>query len=365
MEFYSQNVLHFEELCVAVRDLLWYISPHTNKFRSHGATLPTFFAPLFPFNDPCRHKHKVDQLNQQVLLRCTGAVTNLLEKSFAHRSSFANLYGLIDKVVESCAKYSDYLEENLKLVEEYQSREEPVEINKIDSLPNLSELSVGQTYSSKREQKLIEVLEAKLSNVENYDPVNIDEDLLGNRAHRHMFLKHLRENGLITNNVILFVRYYGPALGNTHFIWKEDPIEMDNLTVRQDVIHDIEKKLPKFFSRAHKAKVRELTSLVMLDKMSPAQFRTIYSELTGDYSVTDNTKSKIVDERMQLILKTADPSILRDLRVMNSRKSKFDEFWDVTAKKIEELQLAAVDDRNSRGGGYYQYGISRFCKRSL
>ena len=55
----------------------------------------------------------------------------------------------------------------------------------------------------------------------------------------------------------------------------------------------------------------------MHDKISPAEFRTIYSELTSDVSIADNSNSKAVDERMTLIMSTADESILRDLQVNN------------------------------------------------
>ena len=79
--------------------------------------------------------------------------------------------------------------------------------------------------------------------------------------------------------------------------------------------------------------------------MSPSQFRAIYSELTGDCSIADNSNSKAVDERVQLLLNTADESVLRDLRVNNGKKELFDTFWDVAEKKIEELQAAAVDYR--------------------
>ena len=44
----------------------------------------------------------------------------------------------------------------------------------------------------------------------------------------------------------------------------------------------------------------------MEDKLSPAQFCSIYNELTGDNSVTDNIKSKEVDERIHTIIKTVD-----------------------------------------------------------
>ena len=65
----------------------------------------------------------------------------------------------------------------------------------------------------------------------------------------------------------------------------------------------------------------------MMDKITPAQFRSIYHELTGDTSVSDNTNSKEVDNRLKMILKTCDPSIVHDLRVHNGRKSSFDNYW--------------------------------------
>ena len=77
------------------------------------------------------------------------------------------------------------------------------------------------------------------------------------------------------------------------------------------------RSLPEFFSCAHELKCKALASLVMHDKISPAEFHTIYSKLIGDVSVADNSNSKAVDECMTLIMSTADESILRDLQVNN------------------------------------------------
>ena len=68
----------------------------------------------------------------------------------------------------------------------------------------------------------------------------------------------------------------------------------------------------------------------MHDKISPGQFRTIYKELTGDCSVSDNKISKAMDERMHLILSVSDDNILRELCINNHRNLYFDEFWAVT-----------------------------------
>ena len=70
----------------------------------------------------------------------------------------------------------------------------------------------------------------------------------------------------------------------------------------------------------------------MHDQVSPAQFHPLYTELTGVCNIADNANSKAVDEQMQLILKTTDESILRDLRVNNGQTKSFDAFWDIAEK---------------------------------
>ena len=90
---------------------------------------------------------------------------------------------------------------------------------------------------------------------------------------------------------------------------------------------------------------QNLVSLVMIDKISPSQFRSIISELTGDYSVSDNKISKETDDRLRAIVNNADDSVLRDSRKNNGQKLKFDKFWEIAAETIEHLQATVVDDR--------------------
>ena len=49
----------------------------------------------------------------------------------------------------------------------------------------------------------------------------------------------------------------------------------------------------------------------MQDKISPGHFRTIYKELTGDCSASDNKIPKDMEEKMQLILSISDDIILK------------------------------------------------------
>ena len=76
----------------------------------------------------------------------------------------------------------------------------------------------------------------------------------------------------------------------------------------------------------------------MLDKISSGQFRIIYQELTGDMSTSDNKLSKQYNDWMCLILKIGNDNIFWDLRVHNTNKSSFNDFWLDAETTIEDLK---------------------------
>ena len=159
---------------------------------------------------------------------------------------------------------------------------------------------MGDKYKSQIESSVVETIKEKLDVLDCYKPLCLDEISPKVKAHHYIFLKHVKENGFSIKNVILFTKHFGPASGYTHFVWKEEGTE--SLKNRQETINNIGKNLPKFFSWAHQAKSKALVSLLIHDQVSPAQFRSLYPELTCDCSIADNVNSKAVDERMQLIL---------------------------------------------------------------
>lgn len=114
---FAQKVQTFESSSQAVRDLLWYVGPHYDKFKVREAIIPSFFDLLLPFNDPTRHKHELESLSKKIILKLASAVTSLFEKSFAYRASFSKLY--YDKLAESDAKHANFLQQNQKLVNNY------------------------------------------------------------------------------------------------------------------------------------------------------------------------------------------------------------------------------------------------------
>ena len=57
-----------------------------------------------------------------------------------------------------------------------------------------------------------------------------------------------------------------------HFLWKEDKSCKNHENPRQQLIDSINNSLPRFASRAHKNKAKELLNLIMLDKFIQDNF---------------------------------------------------------------------------------------------
>ena len=81
----------------------------------------------------------------------------------------------------------------------------------------------------------------------------------------------------------------------------------------------------------------------MLDKISPAQVRFIYREITGDQSKALTSEQEKYDKSIQCIIKNTDETLARDLRINNGKKTKFDKFWDIAKDVIEKWTV--VNDR--------------------
>ena len=79
----------FTSFVKSVRDIIWYISPHTIKFHSNGCGVPQLFSKCCLLNNPKRHGHKVENLDSTKLLTLTSTVTGGLEKTWINRREFS------------------------------------------------------------------------------------------------------------------------------------------------------------------------------------------------------------------------------------------------------------------------------------
>ena len=77
--------------------------------------------------------------------------------------------------------------------------------------------SVDTVYKNKRERKAIPGIEKKLSELECYEPICINEYFPLNRAQKYTFVKRVLENSL-TIKCVLFSQSYKGSLGNTYLM---------------------------------------------------------------------------------------------------------------------------------------------------
>ena len=64
-------------------------------------------------------------------------------------------------------------------------------------------------------------------------------------------------------------------MGNTYFMWQEDPNDPSHLSNHQSAITAIQNALPKCFSCVHKRIKRTMTENVMFYQISTSQFHLI------------------------------------------------------------------------------------------
>ena len=161
----STDVSDMTDLCTRIKNYIWYTTPHSDKFRKGSAAISPFFEPLFPFNNPKRHKHTAKQLQKEILLQhfVTRWDINLNGKVVYQPSVTSVIKTEIENLISSGVKYCDHLESFLASVQEFQSiADEPVHKNTVKALPQVSQ-SVDTVYKNKRERKVILDIEEKLS----------------------------------------------------------------------------------------------------------------------------------------------------------------------------------------------------------
>ena len=224
--------------------------------------------------------------------------------------------------------------------------DEPEMLLDMHVLPTVKDLNA---YSSKEKtilEKLMDVLAEKIS----FEPINLNDYLSTMTKHTcYILMKKLKTHGLTMCDIALFSSNYSVALGNIFFVWKEEILL--NLSSQTRLINDIQGSLPKYFSRAHNAQACLLTEQVLFNKIT-AEFCAIYAELTGDQSVFPCAQSKDVDACHKAVMNNLTPSIAKNSRMNNTRKEKFDKFWNIASEVIEEI--TAVDD--CRHGEAYESG---------
>ncbi len=114
------------------------------------------------------------------------------------------------------------------------------------------------------------------------------------------------------------------------------------------VVEVIKPLLLQYHTRAMKRALFAKFGHVM-HGIRPALLRAFYREISGACSVSSNLAEAEIDKRVELILEMEpeDPNTVIDLRSLNSSAGhvKYDAFWYICSRLLNETVGTAVDDR--------------------
>lgn len=160
------------DLCTRITDYIWYTAPHSDKFHKYSAAIPPFFEPLIPFYNPKRHNHTAKQLQKAILLHYLDGILTLMEKLFTNRASFAVIKTKIESHFIRCYILwpSWKLLSICIIVPKYCWRTCLWKHRK-----NPSASVTIKCYKNKSERKAILDIEEKLSELDCYEPICLDE----------------------------------------------------------------------------------------------------------------------------------------------------------------------------------------------
>jgi len=119
----------------------------------------------------------------------------------------------------------------------------------------------------------------------------------------------------------------------------------DVLSLSQQTIEKVKKEIPVFHTRVMKCVLLQKYGRVC-PNIKPVVLRALYRNLTNDSSAPNDFDEATIDEQMKLVLDMEDPTVVVDLRHLNTgNKSKYDAFWDECQKFLQDGIGSAVDDR--------------------
>ena len=126
--------------------------------------------------------------------------------------------------------------------------------------------------SIQKEKNAVDTIKELLQTKDFYESISVNKFFPTTRHLRYTFVKKLKENGISIENTILFAQHYAGAKGSVYFIWKEGSTSDNNLSLRKELIQNLVRSLPKYFSRGHKQRMKTLTENLMLENISCTKF---------------------------------------------------------------------------------------------
>ena len=289
-------------------------------------------------------------MSHEVLHRHSQRLFLSLQASYWDRcawSTFRNDVSILARVI---AEYSEYLcqkNKQMKLVHTHMS---PVR----DVGENLHFMFLPVNSSAFSSFK---PLEDKLMSLEHFQSVLVNEFSPDDSYKRYEYMRKLKALGLPFPSALL-VYSHGNNIGNLSFLWRVPSQDESSYSKCMTEIEHVKLLLPSYKTRAMRITAFRKFGRIT-PGMSPANFRYMYKELTGDYSASCNLDQSEIEKRVKLAIDMEDPDVNVDLRHLNSgRKSLYDPFWLACSKFIQENIGQAVDDRRHQQVTHFATAMS-------
>ena len=360
----------------ALRDTLWHVDGHHKAFSQRSTSLPTAFESFSGYNCPQKTKHRKRELRNlsgdflhdqaselgfycihsytlhdwwalfySCSLTCTHIqareLLTLLQANLWEREGWRDFKQDVASLAQSLTGYVEYLTKKNKSMKLHHASPAPVrELSTHLRLNYISPSTSTLTPTS------LNAIEESLYSQSNFEYIAITDMLPSDPLKKLRTVETMTTCGL-RFPCILLVYSPGSNLGNLHFLWKV-PSGADvasSFEQSQSVIERIRSQIPHYHTRAMRSAMYEKFGRIS-PATKPSALRYFYRELTGDQAAASSTEQATVDERIKQIIDMEDPSVLQDLRTLNTgQATKFNTFWEECAKFLSEDIGAAVDDR--------------------
>jgi len=185
----------------------------------------------------------------------------------------------------------------------------------------------------------LRAIESTLDAKACFEFVSATSLLPSNSMQKHRLIELLTSTGLKFPFAMLL---YSPGsnIGNLIFLWKLPESDVPSIFEQsQTVVENVKAVIPIYHTRAMRTAMFEKFGRIS-PSTKPSVLRYFYEEVTGDQAAATQQE---VDQRILQIINMEDPTVLPDLRALNS--AKFDIFWEECGRFLNEDTGVAVDDR--------------------
>ncbi|KAK3094620.1 hypothetical protein FSP39_004120 [Pinctada imbricata] len=329
----------------AICDCLYYIFPHLATLKERFISLPPLFDVLYnkhdltqDYNDPSKYKHKAKPMERSNLVELTQNLFQILTFPYMSLPRVSDLKQSVLQLASDISKYQEYLGAQNKRMLTLHNLPNPVR-QPNDGISTCLRHVPGSFRGFSICEKYMK-LEQALNDVHTYSPICINDFAPSDRQRRYHYIQDIQ----FPFDVTVYAYSSGGPHESLHFIWKCS--KMLDLQQANKVIHEIERNIPIYHTRAMRRDFRDRFSLVC--KATPSVMNEMYRHLTGDSSVPGTGIEKAVRERLLVLLDSQNSDLVYDMRTLHHDGEKekcFEKFFEEVEKYINEYELKAVDDR--------------------